>query len=79
MIREFMLEELKDAGFNENVRDDESLIDLAILDSLTILQLISFMDQNFGIIPDPDEIAPEKVDTINRIEEFIANKLNINS
>ena len=77
MIRDFMIEELNDAGFHENVRDDESLIDSQILDSLSILQLISFMDEKFGIFPAEDELSPEKLDTINSIEEFIRNKLNM--
>ena len=78
MIREFMIENLNDAGFHENIRDDESLIDSQILDSLSILQLISFMDEKFGIFPAEDELNPEKLDTINSIEEFIRNKLNKN-
>ena len=77
MIREFMIEELNDAGFHENVRDDESLIDSQILDSLSILQLISFMDEKFGIFPAEDELNPETLDTINHIEAFIRNKLNM--
>ena len=76
MIRGFMMQDFKESGFHENIRDDESLIDSQILDSLSILQLISFMDQKFGIFPEPDELVPEKIDTINHIEEFITKKLN---
>ena len=74
-IREFMIEELSDEGFDENFDDDESLIDSFILDSLSILTLLSFMDDKFDIIPEYDEIDPEKFETVNKIGEFIRSKL----
>ena len=76
IVKEFMVEELKDAGFNENISDDASLIDSYILDSLSILTLISFMDEKFGIIPADDELKPEKFETVNLIVEFIKTKVN---
>ena len=74
-VREFMIEELSDEGFDENFEDDESLIESFILDSLSILTLISFMDEKFDIIPESDEISPEKFETVNKIEEYIRSKL----
>ena len=76
IVREFMIEELKESGFHENVRDDESLMDSFILDSLSILTLISFMDEKFGIIPADDEIKPEKFETVNLIGKYIKTKLD---
>ena len=75
IIREFMIEELGDEGFDENFDDDESLIESFILDSLSFLMLISFIDEKFGIIPENDEIGPEKFETVNKIEGYIRSKL----
>lgn len=75
MIREFMLEEFKISGFHENFGDDESLIDSQILDSLSILQLISFMDEKFNIFPAEGELDPEKIDSVNQIADYIFKKL----
>ena len=74
-VREFMIEELSDEGFDENFGDDESLIDSFILDSLSILTLISFMDEQFGIIPESGEIDPERFETVNKIGDYISSKL----
>ena len=74
-LREFMLQEFKESGFHESIRDDESLIESSILDSLSILKLISFMDDQFGVLPAEDELNPEKLETIDKIVEFIANKI----
>jgi len=76
-IRKFMIKEFKHLGLYENVGDDESLIDSNILDSLSILTLISFMDDEFGIIPSHTELDPKIFDTINHIEEYIIKKLDI--
>jgi len=72
IVREFMLEEFKSSGFHENIGDDESL---QIIDSLSILQLISFMDEKFGIFPAEGELNSGEVDTINQIVNFISKKL----
>ncbi|GBC63766.1 acyl carrier protein [Desulfonema ishimotonii] len=74
IIRTFMSTALKDEGFNENIKDDASLIDLGILDSLSILQLLDFFDDKFGIIPDEDEFHPENFDSVQTIAAFIEKK-----
>ena len=76
-IREFFMEELSDNGFHENVHDDQSLIQAGIMDSLSILKMISFIDEKFGIIPTEDELDPENFDTINHIQKFIQEKLAV--
>ena len=73
-IRRFMLEELAESGFHEAISDDESLLENQILDSLSILKLISFMDEGFGIYFSEEELEPERFETVNRIIELVRNK-----
>lgn len=73
-VRLFMLEEFAKNGFSEKVGDDDSLLSADILDSLSILLLISYMDEKYGIIPTEDELLPEKFETINLIVEFITSR-----
>ena len=75
-IREFMANELSEQGFTDSITNDESLIDSYILDSLSILMLITFLDEKFGIIPNDDEINPEQFETINKIKAFIQSKID---
>jgi acyl carrier protein len=75
ILREFMIREFNESGFHESIGDDESLIESGILDSLSILKLISFMDERFDIMPPEDELKPEKLETLNLIALFIAQKL----
>ncbi len=75
-IRSFMLDEFKEAGFTESIGNDDSLVDSSILDSLSILKLISFMDDEFDIFPEEGELSPDKIDTITQIAEYVGKKLN---
>ncbi|PKN67031.1 MAG: hypothetical protein CVU57_03535 [Deltaproteobacteria bacterium HGW-Deltaproteobacteria-15] len=73
-VRRFMLEELAESGFHEGISDEESLLENQILDSLSILKLISFMDEGFGIYFSEEELEPERFETVNRIVELVRSK-----
>jgi len=70
-VRNFMNTELKEEGFHEGIRDDDSLIDLGILDSLSFLKLLDFLDEKFGISPSEGELIPENLDSLITICNLI--------
>lgn len=73
-IRRFMVQELEESGFREDISDDESLLEKQVLDSLSILKLISFLDEAYGLFFSEEELEPERFETINRIVELIRKK-----
>jgi len=79
VIREFMIDELKDNGFREEIRDDESLTDLEIMDSLGVLITINFLEEKFGIIIDANELYQDDFDSINALAVLIESKLQAES
>lgn len=68
-IEEFILTEIcADLGLDiQNIDDDEPLIDSEVLDSLGILKLISFFDEEFDIDISADGINPENFVNIRTI------------
>ena len=55
--------------------DDESLFDSGLLDSFALPDLVSALEQEFGIsIPDSD-MNPRKFETISRIGEYLDSRL----
>lgn len=50
---------------------DTDLFSTDVLDSFAIAQLISEIEDNFGIEVDPEDIIPENFDTINHIAELL--------
>jgi acyl carrier protein len=75
IIREFLMEEFGDQGFHEGIRDNESLIEADVIDSLGILTIISFLEEKFGILSGEDELAPPNFESINAISKFVKKKL----
>jgi|SRR3990172_7457034 len=55
---------------------DQSLIGSGILDSLTLLQLISFVEKRFGVQITDREMIPDNFQTIARIKALIESKQN---
>jgi acyl carrier protein len=54
--------------------DEASLIDLGVVDSTGVLEVISFLESHFGINVAEDETVPENLDSIARIVGFVARK-----
>ena len=54
--------------------DDASLLDSGLIDSTGVLELITFLEAEFGITIDDTEVVPENLDSIGRIAAFVASK-----
>ena len=53
---------------------DESLFDSGTLDSFTLPDLVSGLEQEFDVkIPDAD-LVPERFDTVNKIEAYLNSR-----
>ena len=60
---------------NGVITDDDSLLDKGIIDSTGVLELIMFIEENFNIKIKDEEIVPENLDSLNRIDKFLSKKL----
>ncbi len=60
-----------DAG---TLSDDDSLLDAGIVDSTGVLELISFIEREFGFTVEDEEIVPENLDSIARLTAFVSRK-----
>jgi acyl carrier protein len=54
--------------------DADSLLEAGIIDSTGVLEIIEFLQKEFGVRVEDDEILPENLDTIERIAGFVARK-----
>jgi acyl carrier protein len=61
---------------NRNVlfEDDDSLIDIGILDSLALVQLLAFIEKHYRVTVDNDELIQENFETVNAIAGFLSKK-----
>jgi acyl carrier protein len=55
--------------------DAASLLDLGVVDSTGVLEIIAFVESTFGLSVDDDEIVPANLDSIERIAAYVDRKL----
>ncbi len=64
-------------GQDDNTLDnDVSFLENGIIDSTGVLELVSFVQDAYGITVTDDEIIPDNFDTLNKLELFIMKKLD---
>ncbi|HXU80595.1 MAG TPA: acyl carrier protein [Polyangia bacterium] len=72
-IREFLTTNFY-VGATAALTDQASLLDRGIIDSTAVMEVIEFLQQTFGIEVKDDELLPENLDSISRIDAFVARK-----
>jgi len=61
-------------GDGSSLQDDTSFLNSGIVDSTGILELITFLEETFGLKIQPEEMTPENLDSIDRVAGFLAAK-----
>jgi acyl carrier protein len=54
--------------------DNASLLELGIVDSTGVLEIIGFLERTFGVAVEDDEIVPENLDSVERIAAYVKRK-----
>lgn len=68
-VRSFLEQEL---GRNlDGVTDRASLLEAGVLDSLGVIQLVSFIEQRFHMVVSEDDMMPDNFDSIEAIVAFV--------
>jgi acyl carrier protein len=58
------------------LRDQDRLLGDGILDSLGILEVVSFIEREFDLTVSDEELLPENFDSISTLAAFVESKLN---
>lgn len=73
-IREFVINNFLLGVDNQVLSDDTSFLEQGIIDSTGILELVSFVQEAFDIRIEDMELMPDNLDSLNKLEAFIAKK-----
>jgi len=73
-IRTFIVSELAGEEGTE-IKDSDQLIDAGIIDSMGIIALLGFLETEFAIQIDSDELLPENLGTVQAISDLVDRKL----
>jgi acyl carrier protein len=72
-VKNFLIEKFPLAR-KRNLQNGDSLIDSGIVDSLGILDLVSFLETEFGLHVSDEELLPENFQTIECIAAMVQTK-----
>ena len=74
-VRGYILENFLFTDASSSVlADSDSFLDKGIIDSTGILEVIYFLEDEFGISVEDDEMIPENLDSVANIAAFINRK-----
>ena len=73
-IRSFIIDSFLFGDTSQVIADDMSLIDNNLIDSTGVLELVFFLESNFGISVKDTEVVPDNLDSIGAMAAFIESK-----
>jgi len=73
-VREFINDNIL-FGEADQLQADTSFAESGILDSTAMLELIVFLEDSYGIQINNDELIPDNLDSLAKIEMFLNKKL----
>jgi acyl carrier protein len=62
-------------GPGDDLSEDTSFLARGILDSTGVIELVGFLEQEFGVKVADDEIVPENLDSLRAIGAYLKRKI----
>jgi acyl carrier protein len=76
MIRQHIVDNILFSDNGYLYSDDDSFLENQILDSINIMELVLFVEEEFGIFIDDNEIIRDNFDSINKLSCFTRCKMD---
>jgi acyl carrier protein len=75
-IRSFIVANFLFGEEGDGFADDQSFLESGIIDSTGLLELVSFVEQKYGISIGDREMVPENLDSLRNVSQLVARKLD---
>lgn len=72
-VRQFITQNFY-LGDGASLTDETSLVEAGVVDSTGVLEVVSFLEETFGIRVEDADLVPENLDSIGRIARYVAHK-----
>lgn len=72
-VREFLARYVR----NREIGDDEDVFALGVVNSLVAMQLIQFVEKEFGVTVEDEDLDLDNFRSIDRIDDFVARKTGV--
>jgi acyl carrier protein len=74
-IRDFILQEILHENQPGLLSNDDQLVESGIIDSLGVMTLLSFIEQNFSINVPDNELTPDNFASISTITALVESQI----
>jgi acyl carrier protein len=75
-LRDYIVDTFLFGDTEIEFNDNDSFIEKGIINSTAILEVITFLEEKYGVKIEDDEILPENLDSLDNISSFIGKKVN---
>ena len=73
-IKDFIVSNFLFGQGGDGLADDKSFLESGVIDSTGLLELVSFVEERYGISVGDSELVPENLDSLKNISAFVARK-----
>jgi acyl carrier protein len=75
-IKSYIAKNLIFSGDEFNYPDHASFLEEGIVDSLGVMELVSFVEDKFGVKVADQDITPDNFDSVTKLSAYVQRKLN---
>ena len=74
IIQSFVLDTFPAGSPEHRIEVDTSFLESGLIDSMGVLELVDFLEGQFGIAIEDSELVPENLDSIRNICSYLESK-----
>jgi len=74
MIRTYIAENMLFSGDGYPYSDSASFLEEGIVDSMGIMELVMFVEENFQVTVEDEELVPDNFDSVGKLAAYIRAK-----
>ena len=74
-IRQFIIDNFLFGEASNGLKATDSFLENGIIDSTGVLELVSFLEETFGIEVADEELIPENLDSISNVVQYLQKKM----
>jgi acyl carrier protein len=73
-VREYIIDNFLMGSTAQPIGDQTSFMENHILDSTGFIELVAFLEQEYGVTIEDKEMIPENLDSLANIERYVQRK-----
>ena len=73
-LKQFMAHELLNGAGKAELKDDDELLLSGLIDSLAVVRLIAFIEEDLGIHVPPEDVIIENFQTLQAMSDYLETR-----